>query len=162
MQLTGNTILVTGGGSGIGRGLAESLHKLGNKVIIAGRRQGALDETTGANPGIVSMNLNVNDSDAIRAFADRSQRNRSRFHWRSAPKQPTRNTVARKRAGQEDVDFDYLFGNFLRLSFFRVTTRPTQTGWSEPIARNSFASLFGHTLPKWTPFCATTPRCWLI
>ena len=71
MQFTGNTILITGGGSGIGRGLAESVHKLGNKVIIAGRRQGALDETTRANPGIVSMNLNVNDSDAIRAFADR-------------------------------------------------------------------------------------------
>ena len=71
MQLTGNAILVTGGCSGIGRGLAESLHKLGNKVIIAGRRQGALEETTRANPGIVSTNLNVNDPETIRAFADR-------------------------------------------------------------------------------------------
>jgi uncharacterized oxidoreductase len=71
MKLTGNTILVTGGGSGIGRGLAESLHQLGNKVIVAGRRQNALDQTTKANPGIVSINLDVNDPEAIRAFAGR-------------------------------------------------------------------------------------------
>jgi uncharacterized oxidoreductase len=69
MQLTGNTILVTGGGSGIGRGLAESLHQLGNQIIISGRRPDALANTTKANPGIVSLPLDVNDPEAIRAFA---------------------------------------------------------------------------------------------
>jgi uncharacterized oxidoreductase len=74
MKTSENTLLITGGGSGIGRALAESFHQRGNKVIIAGRRHAVLEETTRANPGMAAVTLDIESSEAIRSFAEKLTR----------------------------------------------------------------------------------------
>src|SRR5579862_7491237 len=61
MKLDGNTILITGGASGIGLALAADLQKRGNTVIITGRDKAKLDKAKQEIPG-----LHVVQSDVAR------------------------------------------------------------------------------------------------
>ena len=69
MQTNGNTILITGGGSGIGRELAHKWHDLDNTVIVAGRTQASLDETAAGHANIHTMIVDVGDADDLARFA---------------------------------------------------------------------------------------------
>ncbi|QDH15185.1 SDR family NAD(P)-dependent oxidoreductase [Oecophyllibacter saccharovorans] len=69
MKMTGNTILITGGGSGIGAALAQRFAALGNKVIIAGRREAALQKTCAGHPNMHFMVLDASNPQAIDKFA---------------------------------------------------------------------------------------------
>jgi uncharacterized oxidoreductase len=67
MNLTGNTIFITGGTSGIGRAYAEAFHNLGNQVIVSGRRKGHLAEVTKANPGMQAVEFDVANQASLEA-----------------------------------------------------------------------------------------------
>ncbi|MED1796414.1 SDR family NAD(P)-dependent oxidoreductase [Brevibacillus nitrificans] len=58
MRRSGNTILITGGSSGIGLAFAERFMKAGNTVVVTGRREKALQKAKEKNPGLITR---VND-----------------------------------------------------------------------------------------------------
>ena len=70
MKKIGNTILITGGGSGIGAALAHRWHDMGNEVIVTGRRRDALDQAIEGRAGMKAVTLDVDDPTAIAAFAE--------------------------------------------------------------------------------------------
>lgn len=69
MKATGNTILITGGGSGIGQALAQRWHDAGNTVIITGRRRQVLDEAISGKERMAAYVLDVTAAADVEAFA---------------------------------------------------------------------------------------------
>ncbi|MEE4453224.1 SDR family oxidoreductase [Novosphingobium resinovorum] len=69
MKMTGNTILMTGGGSGIGAALAQRFHDLGNTVIVAGRRLDVLEAACAGRENMHAVALDVESAAGVAAFA---------------------------------------------------------------------------------------------
>ncbi len=69
MKATGNTILITGGGSGIGRALAHRFADRGDTVIVTGRTQKSLDEAIAGGATMSAYTLDIDDAAAIEQFA---------------------------------------------------------------------------------------------
>lgn len=66
-ELAGRHALVTGGGSGIGRAIAESLLAAGASVTVTGRRAGVLAQVTGANGVVMDVALEASVVAGVRA-----------------------------------------------------------------------------------------------
>jgi uncharacterized oxidoreductase len=71
MKTSGNTILITGGGSGIGEALACRLHDAGNTVVVAGRRRDALEQAIAGRDRMHAIELDVDSADGVADFARR-------------------------------------------------------------------------------------------
>ncbi len=71
MRTSGNTVLITGGATGIGFALAEKFSKLGNEVVICGRREGRLGEAKAKLPGIEAIRCDISNGGDRKMLYDR-------------------------------------------------------------------------------------------
>lgn len=68
MKLTDNTVLVTGGGSGIGLAFAAKFLELGNRVIICGRNPKKLELAVHHHPGLATLSCDLTDTAQMAAL----------------------------------------------------------------------------------------------
>jgi uncharacterized oxidoreductase len=70
LKLTDNTILITGGATGIGFALAKRLSDAGNQVIVCGRSDAALAKAKVEAPALVTRICDVADTDSRRSMVE--------------------------------------------------------------------------------------------
>lgn len=75
MKLTENTILITGGTSGIGLAFAEQFLKDGNTVIICGRRKDRLEQIKSKHPDIITRECDIDNEQQRKDLRDWSIKN---------------------------------------------------------------------------------------
>ncbi len=102
MELSGNTVLITGGATGIGLAMAESFLRAQNEVIICGRREGRLQEVQKKFPKIHTRVCDV------AADSDR----KALVEW-SVANFPSVNILVNNAGVQRDIDFTKGIAEFL-------------------------------------------------
>ncbi len=70
MKLSDNTILITGGASGIGLAFAKLLHGNNNRIIVCGRNKTRLDNLKNQLPDIVTYQCDLADETDLNHFAE--------------------------------------------------------------------------------------------
>lgn len=88
-------VLITGGGSGIGAGLASTFHQRGALVVIAGRTRERLEAVAAKHPGMEIEVVDVADPDQVAALASRL-----------GARHPTLDTLINNAGVQNLVDFN--------------------------------------------------------
>jgi uncharacterized oxidoreductase len=96
MNLTGNTVVITGATSGIGLAFANQFYKRQNKVIICGRREERLKEISGEYPGMITRACDVSHADERTDF----------FNW-IASAHPDANILINNAGVQYAFDFTH-------------------------------------------------------
>jgi len=94
MKTDGNTILITGGATGIGFALAEAFVNAGNEVIICGRRQNKLEEAQSQLPAIQIKACDLS----------KAEEREELFEWTKSSF-PTLNILVNNAGIQRMVDF---------------------------------------------------------
>ncbi|MFH0963186.1 MAG: SDR family oxidoreductase [Planctomycetota bacterium] len=94
MKTTGNTVLITGGGTGIGLALAEAFCEAGNEILICGRRRNRLDAARRRLPKLHAFRCDVTDPSQRRAL----------FDW-ATKRFPDVNILINNAGIQREIDF---------------------------------------------------------
>lgn len=69
MELSNRTVLITGGTSGIGLGMAEAFYRSGSKVVVCGRKRKKLSMVEGQFPNITALYCDLGDGEQRKALA---------------------------------------------------------------------------------------------